>query len=559
MRVSAHASGGLLAAFSAATLLYSSAAVAADCRYVGKTCVEGPETRNIGGTPYYLDCWKYQNQYECLKPDSTNYCAALMDTPSCYQTSNKCIRTLFDGTCGVERRTYRCDDPNKPAPANTVVLDKTYTLVDEIDTAQCDALSDNKRCQRASHTCVEPAETRTVQGVKLYKDCWRWEDQYSCVATSPTNDCEKLKSDPACTYESESCVETDPKLGCILKDVRYSCVTKAGSTNTVQDCSTRSACVGETCWDTGSPADGDFAQAVIANEIARQGGMYATEDFKLFNGVKEECREGWGGLKKCCKESPGAKSNNDILMKAGFSGLQAVGKQAANVGSKYVFDYMYQGADWIQMSSKSGAFAYNSVTGDIGAFQPTNFQPSFELYGFGWSAGAAPTGATTFGNGFYFDPYSFMIAVAIMVITDLMSCEPSEQQLGMHRQAGLSIYVGAYCSKKTAGACVQESQVYCSYNSKLARILSEQGRKQINRPFAPGGDAKKADCSGFTTDEFAALDFSKIDLSEFVDDVMNATQSPDGKSIADTLAGRLSGKSINNPNDATPKMPFGLQ
>lgn len=559
-------------------LVASPPATAGDCRFVGDKCIEGPETRNINGIAVFRECWKKQASYECIKPDASNFCAPFMAEDSgCFQTSTKCVRPLFDGTCGAEQRTYRCDDPDMPAPANTVVLDKTFTLVDKIDTKQCDPITETGRCQLAKRTCVEPAETRIIEGRPIYKECWKWDDQYACIARTPTttDTCEELKNNPKCRYDSETCGDFDPNLacikrdkkgnciqydqaqGCLMKDVRYSCETQAASTTTVEDCSAKMACVGSTCWETGSPPDGDFAQAVMANEIARQAGMYGSNDFTLFKGVQEECREGWGGLKKCCKDQPGAKTNNDILMKAGFQGVQAIGKEAANFGSKYVFDYMYQSADWIQLSSKSGAFAYNTVTGDIGAFQPTNFQPSIELYGFGWSGAAAPSGATALGNGFYFDPTSFAIAVAIQVITDLMSCEPAEQQLGMHKAAGLSIYVGAYCSKKVLGACTQESQVYCSYNSKLARIISEQGRRQINKPFAPSGNARYADCSGFSIAQFSALDFSRIDLSEFVDDVMNATQKPDG-SIANLLANRVSGKSTNNPNDATAKMPFGL-
>jgi hypothetical protein len=36
-----------------------SSAHAADCVKNTESCVEGPETRNIGGYPVYRDCWRY--------------------------------------------------------------------------------------------------------------------------------------------------------------------------------------------------------------------------------------------------------------------------------------------------------------------------------------------------------------------------------------------------------------------------------------------------------------------------------------------------------------------
>ena len=554
-----HAIAAMVVSFTA------SQAQAQECRKLQEVCVEPKETRLVSGIQITRDCWRYESTYECLKPNSVDYCAPLVQAaPVCYQTSSQCAETSFNGACIRETKTFRCTDPNTSQPVNTIKLDDSYIFVaKEPNMDACNVPAppngkppaQDKNCTLAEKVCTAGPETRLIDGQPVYSACWQWEYKYVCIGDDwKERYCEDLKKDPACTYVGTKCVDWDDKNACTLKEDQYQCITQPGSSQTVMDCSTKSACVNGVCWETGSPADGDFANAVIAQEVGRQAGMYKTKDFKLFSGVAEACREGWGGLKQCCKESPGGKSNNDILMKAGFSAVQAVGKKAMNVGSKYMFDYMYSGTEWIQASAKSGAFAYNTVSGDIGAFQPTNYQPSVEMYGFGWSTGAAPSGATTFGNGFYFDPTSFAIAVAIQIVMELMSCEPKEQQLGMHRSSGLSHYVGSFCSQKQLGVCMQRSQAYCSYNSKLAKIISVQGRAQIGRSF---GDPQNPDCSGFTVEDFSKIDFSKIDMSEFVDEIMGATTKPDGKGISDTIANKLSGKSSNNPNDNTPKLPFG--
>lgn len=538
---------GFIAAIIISFACFLTNAEAAECRLLGQQCVEGKETRNIGGQLVTRDCWRFEETYECLKPNSVDYCAALRQTPSCYQTSTSCSSKAFDGSCLKESKTFRCDDPSKPPPANTTVLDDTYTIVDGgPNTTQCDAYSKNDKCQLASHTCIEGPETRMINGAPVYKSCWKWEDEYTCVNPVPKNTCDKLKANPTCTKVGEVCSDTDPKLGCTLKDIQYSCETEPGSTQTVQECSARTTCVGDTCWETGSPADPDFANAVIANEVGRQAAVYqADADGKLFWGVEESCREGWGGLKSCCDDSPGARTNNDVLQEVGFTAVKAVGKYAYNVGSKYMYDYMYSVGEWVGMGSQ---VATSSAAGAGAA----NF--NVEFYGFGWSSGATPAGSSALGNGFYFDPYSFAIAVAVMVVMELMSCEPEEQQLGMHKGAGLTHYVGSKCSKKFLGACVERKQVYCSFNSKLAKIVNEQGRPQINKSW---GTAQSPNCSGFTVAEFSRIDFSRLDFTEFVDDVMRAAEIPNPDQVSDLLSDKMEAKASNDPNEATPKLPFG--
>ena len=61
---------------------------------------------------------------------------------------------------------------------------------------------------------------------------------------------------------------------------------------------------------------------------------------------------------------------------------------------------------------------------------------------------------------------------------------------------------------------------FCCFNSKLARIVNEQGRAQL-KTFNDGwGRANRPNCRGFTPEEFASLDFSEIDMSSFYGDIV---------------------------------------
>ncbi|MFZ5572896.1 MAG: conjugal transfer protein TraN [Thermodesulfobacteriota bacterium] len=100
----------------------------------------------------------------------------------------------------------------------------------------------------------------------------------------------------------------------------------------------------------------------------------------------------------------------------------------------------------------------------------------------------------------------------------LLECNDSEKELAGLKGEGLCHYVGQYCSQELhlllGDVCVEESKSYCCFNSKLARIVQEQGRRQLST-LSGWGDPSSPNCRGFTPEEFQVLDFSLIDLSEW--------------------------------------------
>jgi conjugal transfer mating pair stabilization protein TraN len=79
-------------------------------------------------------------------------------------------------------------------------------------------------------------------------------------------------------------------------------------------------------------------------------------------------------------------------------------------------------------------------------------------------------------------------------------------------------HVGTYCSSKFLGACVESKEAHCCYNSRLARIVQQQGRAQIGKGW---GSAEAPQCGGFTPEEFQRLDMSTMDLSEFIAEIQS--------------------------------------
>ena len=87
----------------------------------------------------------------------------------------------------------------------------------------------------------------------------------------------------------------------------------------------------------------------------------------------------------------------------------------------------------------------------------------------------------------------------------------------MKEGAGLCHSVGTYCSSciRILGhcvSCIEHTTGKCCFNSRLARIINEQGRVQVGKGW---GSGESPDCSGFTIAQLQSLDFAAMDLTEF--------------------------------------------
>ena len=97
---------------------------------------------------------------------------------------------------------------------------------------------------------------------------------------------------------------------------------------------------------------------------------------------------------------------------------------------------------------------------------------------------------------------------------------PGGKHARVRRGQNLCVHAGSYCSSKFLGTCLTKKESYCCFNSRLARIVNQQGRAQLGRGY---GDAKSPDCSGITVEELQRLDFSRMDLSEFYAEILPKT------------------------------------
>lgn len=546
-------SRALINAFFFLLALASTNAAAKDCTRSGVQCVDSTPCKSISGVQVCLSdigktCWDWRETYTCLKPNAINYCQPFVNAqPACWQTNTTCTKTdtQFGSGCMEYTQTWRCGDQNMPTPTNTIKLDSTYTLISSgYDTSQCAPIDQNTNCQLAESVCTSTTPPALPPGVSpetvAPDGCFEKKQSYACLTgRTDVTECGQYSSNPDCSLQSDSpCEPEDVVAGrCTYQESIYKCLTKPESTSTTTDCSGQQFCTGDACYDRGSPQDSDFGLAMAMMETQRQAGVY-TEENKLFGGEVSKCKVRVFGMSNCCKSSGGGQNmTNNTLVGVGAS----AGKQAVKYGSYYTYDSLMQNnsqflAKGVGAISGATDAAANSATGTaVGGFTP-----SLSMYGFSVSWGAAPAGAIKLGSAggmnFAFDPTSLMISVAIMVVMEMMSCDENEQLFSLKRGQNLCTQVGSYCSKSVLGTCYERTQSYCCFNSKLARIINEQGRAQIGKGW---GTAKQPTCDGFTTGEFTSLDFSRIDMTEFINDIMANVEMPNIEDLSESVQGTV--------------------
>lgn len=123
----------------------------------------------------------------------------------------------------------------------------------------------------------------------------------------------------------------------------------------------------------------------------------------------------------------------------------------------------------------------------------------------------------------------------------LAHCSAEEKSLGVNRQNGLTVNVGRYCAHHLPwplnNVCLEHKESYCTFDSKLGRIIQLQGRRdQLNINF---GDPEHPNCEGITTQQLQKIDLTKIDFSDFYADLYNKNKKPDINQINQKIVNHI--------------------
>ena len=115
----------------------------------------------------------------------------------------------------------------------------------------------------------------------------------------------------------------------------------------------------------------------------------------------------------------------------------------------------------------------------------------------------------------------------------ITSCSEEEKALGQAKEQGTTIYLGDYCAEDIFGWCIRKKKSYCVFDSKLSRIIQEQGSKgQLGISL---GSAEHPICGAITPEQLQQINFEHIDFSDFYEDMHNNANLPSANEIQDRL------------------------
>lgn len=355
--------------------------------------------------------------------------------------------------------------------------------------------SATQQCTRASSICVDGLSTKIIDGIAVTRECWRYSNTFDCTSLLASTTC----NDPAlgkCTQAAASaCLLADGAGHCLRAKTDFSCKTREAVYGPALNCGPAAFCPGGSCYDTSAPVDADFAQTVTLLEAGREAGHYVDPTrLKVFIGHDNRCTRKLFGLVNCCKGGGTAAATSFNNLAVAASAVGSVGKAAF---SSYTYD---------------GLFTSDAPNMVINGFEA--------LFGTGFDSGLAGLAAGDLSVADFMlemVPGPWSMAMLAIQLSGLLDCPQEAQVTAMKKDANLCHSIGSFCSSRFLNSCLESTQTYCCFPSRLARIINEQGRAQLGQSW---GTAQNPSCGGFSLAELQRLDFAAMDLTAFYAEIV---------------------------------------
>jgi hypothetical protein len=379
-------------------------------------------------------------------------------------------------------------------------------------------------------------------------------------------------------------------------------------------CGQELSCMGSDCTQaTTESGMADFSEAVAMTQLmeAFSGDAQCDPenpgDCVLFSGEYMWCKKVLGGAQNCC-DGPSGPSLTDYItmLRAGRKGLEALQnvEQFSSMSQPITgaWNYMKDGATsaydaaskpvmqtWDKLSNRlftsapenveaitSTAESGIQVAGEAGAgadaaasegfiagvkqkvanasaeFVGNTFGEGAKSAMFSGEAGNYTLGGegAFLGNALNFIMAAYMYyAIAMMIIQVVWSCEDIEFELSAKRDLKVCTKIGSWCEVDGGVGCVEKREGFCCFSSPLSRIMNEQIRQQTGNSY---GDPEGPNCEGITVDTIQTIDWSQIDLSEWIA-ILSTTgnmPSPDvDEMMQQYSSGAITGSSSTMAND----------
>ena len=189
---------------------------------------------------------------------------------------------------------------------------------EEIDSEQwhdtcphLESLSDEGRCAYVEKICTQGPETRAINGVSVYRDCWQYRSTYLCDGEHKDG-CKTLQ-EKGCFQIASTChtrmdhTRDDNTKGCALYKQTYQCLEGSKTTQRRRPRQSLNVFCGDgTCADQTYAANQDMLGSISKLHLLKEmqqdlGG----QPFAIFKGEDRRCSKSCLGFSDCCGLSGG--------------------------------------------------------------------------------------------------------------------------------------------------------------------------------------------------------------------------------------------------------------
>lgn len=396
---------------------------------------------------------------------------------------------------------------------------------------------------------------------------------------SNLNDCATYQTDPHCGFINSVCADGGASSGgtCYVDVDTYDCGFDAAIPTTIKsvslNCSGPVRCMGNDCITTTTETNSDVAKATAALQVMQ----FITQDnnctgtdptsCKIFPGTAGTCKKAVAGIVDCCNSPTGVSLGDYITLLMAMNKVDAAMGAPVGGAIEGAWSELKQPIvdAWNEVSQPFSSPAdsllgssdpISDVSGAVSGFEDELMKSTAQWVDnvFGDSAAntlfqAGDTGLGAFSGGettalanrvgvqlagelasaISIVMWAYTIYSVTMILIHLIwSCEQAEYELDSKRDLKSCHYIGTYCDSDILGVCIESKSAYCCFSSPLSRIIQEQVRPQLGLGW---GSPKSPQCDGLTVAQLGSVDWSKVDLSEWIAILASTGNLPNASSL----------------------------
>ena len=413
----------------------------------------------------------------------------------------------------------------------------------------CLCAFDGHACTQKSHVCTEGAQTKVIEGRSVTRDCWKYDTKYECLGDDYKDYCASIRSTPGCVQLSSDCKETSADGKCLEFSDSFQCGNLLATNTDIVHLDTEytisrdeldtTKCsqneLNDNCQEVANVCtEGAETRNINGKDIYKDCWRYEKK-YSCFNGsFISDCE----GYEKC-----------KLLSEQCFN----VNKAGVCVHKEKQFECIdLQGQKPVYMNCKNARYCIGehceeksykknqNMNKAVAALSMLNgMKKEFETEG---CSDGNKSNCKVFkgeGNQCEINPISSLNCCkdkGWLKGLKLAQCNEEEKQLAKRKEAGLCHHVGSYCADRLLGVCIAKKQSYCCFQSKLSRIIHEQGRGQLGISW---GGAKSPDCRSLTIEELQRINFDKVDLSEIYGQFLGKVSEYNHEARKDSTQGKV--------------------